>query len=32
VPLCWAGDAQFVGFVVLGHLEAKRARSSSPVM
>ena len=32
VSLRWAGDAQFVGFVVLGHLEAKRARSSSPVM
>jgi len=32
VSLRWAGDAKFVGFVVLGHLEAKRARSSSPVM
>ena len=32
VSLRWAGDAQFVGFVVLGHLEAKRARSPSPVM
>jgi hypothetical protein len=32
VSLRWAGDAQFVGFVVLGHLEAKRARSSSPAM
>jgi hypothetical protein len=32
VSLRWGGDAQFVGFVVLGHLGAKRARSSSPVM
>jgi len=32
VPLCWAGDAQFVWFVVLGHFEEKRARNSSPVM
>ena len=32
VPLRWAGDAQLIGIVVLGHLEAKRARSSSPVM
>lgn len=32
VSLRRAGDAQFVGFVVRGHLEAKRARSSSPVM
>lgn len=32
VSLGWTGDAQFVGVAVLGHLEAKRARSSSPVM
>ena len=32
MSLRWAGDAQFVGLVVLGHLESKRARSSSPVM
>ncbi len=32
VSLRWTGDAQFVGVVVLGHLEARRARSSSPVM
>ena len=31
VSLRWAGDTQFVGLVVLGHLGAKRARSSSPV-
>jgi hypothetical protein len=30
--LRWTGDAQFVGIVVVSHLEAKRARSSSPVM
>jgi len=32
VSLRWTGDAQFVGVVVLDHLEARRARSSSPVM
>ena len=32
VSLRWAGDAQSVEFVMPGHLEAKRARSSSPVM
>ena len=32
LSLRWAGDAQFVWVVVLGHSETKRARNSSPVM
>ena len=32
LPLRRSGDTQFVWCVVLAHFEAKRARSSSPVM
>lgn len=32
LALCRTGHAQFVEFVLVAHLEAKRARSSSPVM